>query len=478
MMEEGQNLIGQSFHETPPQPPAQAATLRQPITTYTYPLPCENPVAMDPTLLILDVREKETGQAAPPTFPQPKPAGFPQPKKRLSAFKQQKRGQSQAGEEKTDRGPSPTAAKPSQDVDEATPNPGRLEKQRIDRENRERIQNMSPGEIEAARQELFSSLDPSLLQRLLKRADLDDSTGAPSPFDEPDTTTTTTTTTISGPEQPIPEIRVDDATSTADAAPHTERQQTKPKKSVSFAPAVDDAAFDEDAAPAVPPADLFPIASSVDGSATGTSSSSSNIHFPRAPPSDDLDPADPNFLQTLHEKYFPNLPADPSRLAWMAPLPTEGSAADRDSPYYPGQNSLPVSQLRFDFRGRLLPPRVSRAIPVSKGLHHHGEAPEAAGYTVGELARLARSVVPAQRCLAFQTLGRILYRLGRGEWGGGEDALAAGIWRCAQEGRVLDSLDEAAAVEEGRGHQGSRAYATEAIWLFEKGGWREKWKGR
>ena len=55
---------------------------------------------------------------------------------------------------------------------------------------------------------------------------------------------------------------------------------------------------------------------------------------------------------------------------------------------------------------------------MTAGLHHHGAAPEDAGYTIGELAHLARSTVPAQRCVAFQTLGRVLYRLGRGEFGG------------------------------------------------------------
>ncbi|KAK3898680.1 RPAP1-like protein [Staphylotrichum tortipilum] len=204
-----------------------------------------------------------------------------------------------------------------------------------------------------------------------------------------------------------------------------------------------------------------------------------------APPSvPDLDPSDPDFLEAIHKKFFPTLPADPSKLAWMAPLPTPHSPADRESPYYPGQSSLPVSALRFDFTGRLLPPRESRALPSNLGLHHHGEAPEAAGYTIPELARLARSAVAAQRCLAYQTLGRILYRLGRGDWGAGaggrdgdEDDLAFALWRCLKEGRVLESLEEEASLPEGRGHLSCKSYAVEAIWLFEKGGWKEKWRG-
>ncbi len=76
--------------------------------------------------------------------------------------------------------------------------------------------------------------------------------------------------------------------------------------------------------------------------------------------------------------------------------------------------------------------------------------------------------MPAQRCIAFQTLGRILYRLGAGDFGPAQDDLPAGLWRCFTDGRVLDTLTDAAAVEEGRGHRGSRVYALEALWLFEK----------
>jgi hypothetical protein len=47
-----------------------------------------------------------------------------------------------------------------------------------------------------------------------------------------------------------------------------------------------------------------------------------------------------------------------------------------------------------------------------------------------------------------------------------------GIWSAVKEGRVLESLAEASMGE--GGHRGSRAYAVEALWLFEKGGWREK----
>lgn len=47
-------------------------------------------------------------------------------------------------------------------------------------------------------------------------------------------------------------------------------------------------------------------------------------------------------------------------------------------------------------------------IPVTAALHHHGEEPEAAGYTLEELFHLSRSTVLQQRVIALQTLSNII----------------------------------------------------------------------
>ncbi|KAK7210510.1 hypothetical protein V2G26_017688 [Clonostachys chloroleuca] len=330
-----------------------------------------------------------------------------------------------------------------------------VERKRIDHENRQKIDDMTPEEIAQAQRDILNGLNPALIQRLLQRSTIDDP--EPNIFDvtqneqtQNSSTTTPPEITVSAPDQPA-----------MAPAPSTETQtETRPplkKKNIA-----DD--YDEDAEPPQLP-DLFPI-----------TDPPKSTHFPAPPQVPDLDPDDPNFLQNLHEKYFPELASDPSKLAWMAPVPTPNSVADKESPYYP-HPEIAISALRFDFRGRFLSPRVSRTIPSSVGLHHHGEAPEAAGYTIDELSRLARSAVPSQRCIAFQTLGRILFRLGNGEWGKTEDdPIAMGVWNSVKKGRAIESLTEAATIE--GGHRGSRAYATEALWLFEKGGWKEKFKGR
>ncbi|PTB62430.1 hypothetical protein BBK36DRAFT_1129193 [Trichoderma citrinoviride] len=417
---------------------------------------------MDPTLLIGDIVERDDKAAKPVEFPSaPIPAtGFPQHKRRWksSAFKQQRTG----GAPQSTQAQAQEPAQP-QSFEEA-------ERQRIDRENRQKIDDMTPQEIARAQEDLLNGLNPDLIQRLLQRATIDEP-DPNSPFNIPESREPQSTSASS---LPPPEIRVDDAPKaatvedeTADVVKPESKTESKPAPAPPQPTAQTRSTkkipdnYDEDQAPAQIPPDLFPI-----------TDLPKSTHFPVPPSLPDLDPSDPNFLATLHEKYFPNLPADPSKLAWMAPVPSQDSPADKDSPYYP-HPEISVSALRFDFRGRFLSPRVSRSIPSSKGLHHHGEAPEAAGYTIAELARLARSAVPAQRCIAFQTLGRILYRLGRGEWGTTpEHPIAMGVWSAVKEGRVLESLNEASMAE--GGHRGSRAYAVEALWLFEKGGWREK----
>ncbi|KAK3942022.1 RPAP1-like protein [Diplogelasinospora grovesii] len=449
---------------------------------------------MDGTIQILDVKERciSSDDAVKP----PKPpvaagnGGFPEHKKRVSAFKRQRQaggganitttmlsrdigGPSSPSSRSQAAAAAAAATRPqAQADDDNTENKDEAERRRIDKENRDMLASMSAQEIADMQRELYNGLDPRLIQMLLRRANLDDGGGGGQNDDDPFATDKPPTESV----VVVPEIKITD---TAVPQTQTERndkteedkpvkqEQKKPKKTVSFDPDV--------AAPATP---------SQPEDAEKDVPSSGDVHFPTPPRVPDLDPSDPDFLNNLHNKFFPDLPSDPSKLAWMAPIPTPDSIADRDSPYYPGQESLPVSALRFDFRGALIPPKLSRTIPVTKGLHHHGEAPEAAGYTIPELARLARSAVAAQRCIAFQTLGRMLYRLGKGEWGygkggrdGEEDDLAFALWRCFREGKVLESLQEAANVPDGQGHLSSKMYATEALWLFEKGGWRERWRG-
>uniref|UniRef100_A0A0P5SL96 RNA polymerase II-associated protein n=1 Tax=Daphnia magna TaxID=35525 RepID=A0A0P5SL96_9CRUS len=82
------------------------------------------------------------------------------------------------------------------------------------------------------------------------------------------------------------------------------------------------------------------------------------------------------------------------KVRWMASLPPLKEI--------PGESF----QARFDFQGRLLEANVD--LPVTIALHHHGEEPERAGYSINELMLLSRSSKMQQRVLALNTLANIL----------------------------------------------------------------------
>ncbi|KAB8343046.1 hypothetical protein FH972_022640 [Carpinus fangiana] len=377
------------------------------------------------------------------------------------------------------------------------------ERESIDQENRTRLDAMSPAEIEKERKELMSSLSPALLKKLLARATIDDNTG-PDDFPVPESSIAPATNEQSGEEA-------------ESIMPH---DPVKPKKTVVFA---EDHAVDESKHkyPKTPITTSFP-SNLHDHNNTddqhdhdvpndqidpdllptptlGSLSHGGATHFPRPPqPPPTLDPSSDTFLADLHAKYFPSLPTDPSKLSWMT-KPDLAADPDTDTSYNPftGPDAIPVTHIRFGFNGEVLPPSESIAIGTERGLHHHGDNPDAAGYTVPELAHLSRSSVAAQRCVAYQVLGRILYRLGIGEFGerggkleaiseegqdmggenwqegagrrgGGNTVLETGLWDCMERGRVVETLQEEVGRE--RGHVSAKAYATEALWLWQKGG--------
>ncbi|KAF3908072.1 hypothetical protein ABW21_db0204639 [Orbilia brochopaga] len=418
---------------------------------------------IQPVGLIADVAERTVSSPAiAPSLPANSTAGFPAhtKRKRPSAFRQRVAASNPAAASTSSTSNVPAASITAHDDISS-----------IRAENARTVAGMSAAQVAHERQELVDSLSPELLQMFLKRASLDEPVETSRPVTLPSHIPTSTSKSTST------STSQDTSTSTSTATP------------TNLAEIQD----------ALPP----PV----------------SIHFPAPPnPTEDSDPdpdpSSPTFLSHLHKKYFPTLPTDPQKLAWMHP-PTANDSADT---YSPSLSAILPSAIRFDFRGRLLPPRKAREVPGHLGLHHHADAPLSAGYTVPELAHLARSSFPAQRCMAFQTLGRILYRLGSGAYStpttnntssttdtdndtntntdNGNNSndisseeveqktrriatdLERGLWRCIHEGRVLESLQDAAGdgtTRTGSTHLGVRNYALEALWLWQKGG-GERWK--
>ncbi|KAL1301736.1 hypothetical protein AAFC00_005939 [Neodothiora populina] len=437
-------------------------------------VPESKPAPVSPFDFIGDVQERVTKAPAPPQPPSlnNSSGGFPAHRKRNvpSRFKKNRQGDdSQAAREDAPQTPTSALPRSGSEPENRTMSTGTSnedefmssERRRIDEENRQRMQEMSPEEIEEERAELLKSLDPSLIQRLLGRSTLRD----------------------------IERAKIEEGGSDADF-PGLEKQAEpeeikasppKARKSVKFAEPDSD---DNPSGKTLEESQVEEADNEIAGHVAAASEAlpmDSTIHFPQPPQPPSLDPSSETFLQDLHEKYFPSLPEDPEKLEWMRSKPTNTYSAT--------QTSLDPKDIRFSFAGALIPPSLAAEIPVTAGLHHHGNAPDAAGYTIPELAILARSTVAAQRCMAFQTLGRLLYRLGKGEFGnpgdgtagtvGAEDTmgeLARSLWHEVERESVIEiCVAESQGKVAGGRHVSARAYATEAVWLWQKGGGR-RWK--
>lgn len=191
-----------------------------------------------------------------------------------------------------------------------------------------------------------------------------------------------------------------------------------------------------------------------------------------------IDINDPKFNEKLYDKYFPDLPQEPDKLQWMDSLPDENKKID--------EVIHDVSMIRFDFKGNLVPFTRS-SDTTNDGLHHHAERPELAGYTIPELAHLSFSKFASQRCIAIQTLGRILYKLGKQKYyelipevdvatyqeeGGSKpivDKIYYMFWDLMKDSKVIDSLQLASDASK-TSNLSVQNYAVDALWLWKQGG--------
>jgi RNA polymerase II-associated protein 1 len=362
--------------------------------------------------------------------------GFPehQRHKTISAFKQRQLSRNQASAVENSKRSDPAA---SETIPTQIPPSDRAivhhvgkkygydieaqQKAEISDENKRRIAEMSMEDIEEARAELMATLHPTMIERLLRRANIDD---------EP---------------QLQPGERKRD-----------KEMEQRPAEWENHDQEVDNPPMERSSQPQPATSPASPTASP-------------SIHFPVPPRSASsytpLNPDDPNFLKDLKTHYFPDTPHDPSLLSWLHDPSIE---ENEESLYNPDKESFPTSSLRFSFVGKLIPPKESLEIDVNKGLHHHGLAPSSAGYTIPELAILSRSTLPNQRCIAFQVLGRILFRLGRGDFGPRGSELQEGLWSVIENERVIEIIMKEAN-HDGR-HMSAKAYAMEALWLWKRGG--------
>ena len=343
------------------------------------------------------------------------------------------------------------------------------EAQRIHEENMKKISLMTVEEISAEKEELLASLDPKFLQALLKR------TEARNPSHESHKHAEGHEGWIGGGRNGTLLPQLDEADvkkalgvkSVLFAEEDTElfaneshiKQDKENGEDTEIAPDVYQLV--EDPQPPTPA-----------------------VHFP-VPKSEgpDLDINDPEFYRKLHEKYYPDLPKETSKLAWMTTPVQERKFSAYES----------ISDMRFDFKGDLIElDEKSQDIPTYMGLHHHSDKEQLAGYTIPELVHFSRSVVPTQRCLGIQVLGRILHKIGLHKYNivplsahEEEDENPAYtseiakvrtqfedlMWDLLAQVRAIDSIVEASDELKTR-NLSVRNYALEALWLWKKGGGR------
>ncbi|XP_062908767.1 RNA polymerase II-associated protein 1 [Mobula hypostoma] len=111
----------------------------------------------------------------------------------------------------------------------------------------------------------------------------------------------------------------------------------------------------------------------------------------------------------------PDIPLKPEK-GWvhMDVLEYEKLEWMKDLPKPRRRKTNKEMQARFNFHGDLIPPGVD--VPAHLGLHHHGEEPEEAGYSLQELFHLSRSQIIQQRTLALQMLSRVIQKAKVGDF--------------------------------------------------------------
>lgn len=422
-----------------------------------------------------DIVEHETEEATLPDLTEhEKLTGFPALQK--IELKRPSRFKSKFGGSRPPPRQQPPKEVPSDPPAAASKEQAKSEAQQIHEENLKRIMQLSPDQFISERDELFQGLDPKLLEGLKKRAEKKehrhehaegfdgwigggrDGTNLPH-LDAEEVNKALGIKTVKFDETPV-EHQIMNSVESDDEIGEQDEDE--------------DAEIAPDDYQIVPPEEA----------------ATADMHFPKpkkAMDDPEMDINDPRFLDKLHEKYYPDLPKETNKLAWMAEQPSQ----ERKTSYEA------ISDMRFDFKGNLieLDDNSSTEIPTYLGLHHHSEDPHMAGYTLTELAHLARSVVPTQRCIAIQTLGRILHKLGLHKYNimpiqDEEDdnqitkevsilmkEFELMMWDMVDKLRIIETITEAADEKKTR-NLSVRNYAIEALWLWKQGGGRPEDKRR
>ncbi|EDO18953.1 hypothetical protein Kpol_2002p23 [Vanderwaltozyma polyspora DSM 70294] len=434
-----------------------------------------------------DVEETPTAEISENTRELSK-NGFPELYKpeKISSWKQRLRAKAAMKRSGEDNSNERVRAKPAERAVVAEDNEEkRTEAQSIHMENLNTINNMSDEQIMQEKRELFESMNPKLIQKLLaninKRSGKD---GESAPlFAEIEGAPGTWVGGTNDPNdlRPMSDDMVDKALGVEKLSI---KEEEKPNVDIVEKEVEIKESLEFDDIDDVAPLD-YQMAQSIDHMAN--ENLFKDVHFIKyVNPNEEnekevekLDLNDPNFDVKLHEKFFPDLPKDVDKLEWMKPI--------SDDEEQTKTMIDDVSQLRFDFKGDLVPPSREITSTTHSGLHHHSDDPQLAGYTIPELARLTRSTFPQQRSISIKILGRILYKTGKqtyyqlvpeidsetySEHGSIKEVMNkiySMIWDLIKDCEIIESLQDAANPKR-TSHLTVRNYAIESLWLWKQGG--------
>jgi RNA polymerase II-associated protein 1 len=170
--------------------------------------------------------------------------------------------------------------------------------------------------------------------------------------------------------------------------------------------------------------------------------------------------------------FFPPKETSVSQPEWTLPVhPAEETFYSTPDPSVPS-----ASTMRFSLQGKYIPATTSHSLPTHLGLHHHSLDPGAAGYTLSELAILARSVQPSQKCIALKIMGIVLADIARGEY---TWDVAEALWDEIEREKVIEILlNVAKGGRESGGNRSVQRYAEDAVTKWVDAGGPKQWEER
>lgn len=126
-----------------------------------------------------------------------------------------------------------------------------------------------------------------------------------------------------------------------------------------------------------------------------------------APPAAPIDLAKITSEDELHAQAALLPPDERAKHEWMTSVSTPAVPSPAAKTPLTRKAKLEASTERFGFDGQRIATDAG-AIPTHSGLFHHGDEPDAAGYTMPELVHLARSTVASQRAMALTLIAKVL----------------------------------------------------------------------